>query len=116
MILKEAFCKQLNEIQKDCEAVDRVNQILFERKKRDFFDAYSLFEDRINSTFKILGLSMHCEDCKEAIEWIEWFAFETDFGANNYTIEICSEKTNNQKEVIEIRTPEILYDFIIRFC
>lgn len=102
---KMEFCDIINQLR---EATDLCNQIykMFNKVQfidRDFLDPYGLCINHENLVVRLLEKIMHDQD-----ETISWWIYEADYGRDN-TMHIYVDK-----KPIDLSSPELLYDFLMK--
>lgn len=96
MISFEDFDRYISIIRKDDEFISNATNLM----RTDFF-----FENYQSIGLAVDLLSLLCHDTGE---WISWWCFEADFGAND----LADSATEADGTPIPLRTTRDLYDFL----
>ncbi|MEI6296217.1 MAG: hypothetical protein WCO84_01045 [bacterium] len=99
MISKEVFVKTIEQLKRFNQIESNIQEA---SKELDFFSfAFPEYED--------LVINILTEVCDDKSEWIEYWAFELDYGKEYYKGTV----TENDKPV-DISTPEKLYELVAK--
>lgn len=102
ILSKNEFCRTINELKKNDEFIDKLNDLFFEFRRDD-----SVYMTGLESTVVNL-LEVMFKDNKT--NWISYWIWECDFGESYNDGDV----TDDNGETISLKTSEELYDFLLK--
>ena len=111
MISKDTFVKVINYIVYMDNFAENLNQVFKDYDRHDWILGYAFNDEK----FQSMVLNLLSEAIGDSNDWIHWWAYETNFGQDEYLRKIF-EKGKEGKVVYDLSSPEELYDFLIDNC